>query len=481
MWTYLVLLGGVSIWFVISASFSLSYGRPAITPWAGFITDWTWLVLNLLACKYLPAPLVMVDGKLVHPSTLQTLRQKYMKKQEKKSTLGRMFQRIFHQCLSGPSPLADRIYRASAPTAAQLECISGLVAYFRKLGVEEHDKNPTVDHDLRHGYGITTMRATLTVNDEDLRKIAPWHRAGLLKTAGSYECLVRFNVSDEGGVRVSLRVKVPESMQMLAEAPDDTATLGYKHVDMLFAEQLKFFFAPNVSALGIVCDVAQAKGCSLVGRACANLCLLIRFVRAAFRVPNNNTVGVLGKSYYSGLPFKLGSGVCKFGLEPKQKDDLDKSQMPLGKAHASMTGKEDEVVNKYAAAFTSRLNRVMHSGQGKGLGWDLKVQIAKNAPSHNPDVADDLWDESASHYQTFGSLELIPEPAKETGPLFFNPWNMLADHRPVGDLNLARRECYIAHQEMRRKHGKKPEDIVCPYLTHLVEVRKAALTNQGSS
>jgi len=133
-----------------------------------------------------------------------------------------------------------------------------------------------------------------------------------------------------------------------------------------------------------------------------------------------------------------------------------------------MTGREDDAAKKYGAALASVLNKKVGKGGGKFKPtWDLKVQVAKTHKTMNPDQSDLIWDEAVSPYHTIGSLELIPVPVKNEDPLFFNPWNMLKAHMPLGDLNLARKEIYKAHQEMRRKHGEAHQDLVCPYLTYL--------------
>lgn len=186
----------------------------------------------------------------------------------------------------------------------------------------------------------------------------------------------------------------------------------------------------------------------------------------------DNTQGIFGKAYYSGLPFRLGNGACKFGLMPKQDDPLQGKAVPCQWPGASMTGKEEEVTAKYAEAMISKIQGLSGKRADESFQWNFCVQVGKCCPSHSLAEGDVCWDRTVSPYLPVGTLTILPEAAQAGGiadhdmpPLYFNPWNQLKAHRPVGALNLARLHVYKKHcQARKRAGGGMQPDLVCPFL-----------------
>ena len=107
-----------------------------------------------------------------------------------------------------------------------------------------------------------------------------------------------------------------------------------------------------------------------------------------------------------------------------------------------------------------------------GFEWDFCVQVGKRGHTHDLDEGDIECTRSCSPYVPVGKLTVFPEPAfsggicGQSGPaLFFNPWNQLEAHRPLGPFNLARYHIYHAHGKARKGAGGGMQaDRICPFL-----------------
>ena len=73
------------------------------------------------------------------------------------------------------------------------------------------------------------------------------------------------------------------------------------------------------------------------------------------------------------------------------------------------------------------------------------------------DVPEDEWDESVSPFRKVASIDIppqsfeSPERMEFCENLAFNPWQSLAEHRPLGGLNRARKDLYRELAEFRHQ------------------------------
>ena len=83
-------------------------------------------------------------------------------------------------------------------------------------------------------------------------------------------------------------------------------------------------------------------------------------------------------------------------------------------------------------------------------------------PSHSTTVGDAHWDEGLSPYMPVGMVTLpkqtVQPRSATTDKIVFNPWNMLAAHRPVGIIQRARYYVYKTHS------GERQAAMRCPVL-----------------
>ena len=470
---------------------------PAIT----FCLDWSWFVLQLFSPFFMPRHAVLIDQTVVHAETLDKVRTmtKAWSKEADKSSLrrrhpwGRSLQeRLFpglhhgvvdrakHPSTGRPLPPLQ-MAQDCAPEMPECEPIDRLADHFAEFGRKATEKDPSGASDLACGLTISVFRCRLEI-DSRIGGLHPSVKDGLFEKPATYEGIVRINVTEHGGARCSLRINVPDTMKLLPEAEARCfSEQGFHQMDLLLAEGLSQFVTPSPSSFLQLFDVICG-GFSSLPRLLRGPFSFIRTIWGVVRAMRDldNSTGVLGKAYYTGLPFKMGLGAAKFGLEPMQREDLSADQLPGGRPNKSMTGIEHEVAAKYALSMIDSLNATAASAQE--VQWEFVIQLARHHESHSLVEADSAWSQSASPYMPVGTLTLLPEPARvggilgEAEPIYFSPWNTIAAHRPLGAMNRARLEVYRRHREARlaQPAGGKQADRVCPFLeqmSHCLEER----------
>lgn len=467
-WIYLWVYGIASLYLVISAEVTYWHHDKHPThgpffPWQlSFAVDWGWMLLTGLGSTFLPVPPLLIDGVPYHPNTLQNLQNKFRKSKSK-----RKGGKCCGICRSRGYAAIDLRPEEKHLGEEEVNKTTKLAALFAKKSCEVLEKDPTMASELRCGLTASVLKCRLTI-DERVQKLHRAHRRGLFVKEGSYDGFVRINVTENGASRLSIRLEVPESMEVLDECETEKTQSGLHQVDLLMAEGLKQFFVPDATALHQFMKVVDDPKQLL-----QNLALVVSGVMGFQKALKDldNTKGFCGKSYYSGVPFQLGHGVCKFGLVPRQADPLAGEEVPGGQPGASLIEKEEEAVAKYSSALVSKIKS--SGGAPGGFEWDFLLQVGMRHRSHDLAEGDSEWDESVSPYEAVGKLTIFPEPAfaggiaGQGGPgLYFNPWNQLKAHRPVGPINLARYQVYHRHWKARKDAGGGlQQDRVCPFLS----------------
>jgi len=94
--------------------------------------------------------------------------------------------------------------------------------------------------------------------------------------------------------------------------------------------------------------------------------------------------------------------------------------------------------------------------------FDFMVQFQTDAHRMPIENASVRWPESLSPYEVVAKVRLpkqrFDSPAQFAfaGNLSFNPWHCIAEHRPLGNLNRARRDIYYALSRLRQKMNSQP-------------------------
>ncbi|MEX6505941.1 catalase family protein [Jiella sp. M17.18] len=158
-------------------------------------------------------------------------------------------------------------------------------------------------------------------------------------------------------------------------------------------------------------------------------------------------VDPLGETYYSVTPFRYGDYVAKFSLAPVSAD-----LKALCGETIAVDGREDairEIVREEMRKVTAT--------------WELRVQLLRDRaaqPVEDPTVE---WSEDVSPFETVATVEVRPQDSWDeelvqevNEGMRFSVWTGLAAHRPLGNINRARRDTYRHSAAFRQVFNKCP-------------------------
>ena len=158
-------------------------------------------------------------------------------------------------------------------------------------------------------------------------------------------------------------------------------------------------------------------------------------------------VDPLGETYYSVTPFRYGDYVAKFALVPVSPDLTSRS----GKEIDGSAGPD---------AIRQTLQDEMQTIDGM---WELRVQLCRDLdkqPIEDPTVE---WKEEDSPFQAVATIHAGPQDSwsaeqvqKVNEEMRFSPWIGLAAHRPLGNINRARKESYEHSADYRVRFNRCP-------------------------
>ncbi len=158
-------------------------------------------------------------------------------------------------------------------------------------------------------------------------------------------------------------------------------------------------------------------------------------------------VDPLGETYYSVTPFRYGDYVAKFAVVPVSPD------------LASRAGRWiDASIGPDAIRDTVQGEMRVLDGV-----WELRVQLCRDLerqPIEDPTVE---WKEEDSPFHTVATIHAGPQDSWDAGQvqrvneeMRFSPWTGLAAHRPLGNINRARKESYEHSAAYRARFNRCP-------------------------
>ncbi len=158
-----------------------------------------------------------------------------------------------------------------------------------------------------------------------------------------------------------------------------------------------------------------------------------------FGEPANNP---LGETYYTQAALRWGAYFGKVALFPASENlkELYKKGLP----HAS---EWNALRDEFSRFFKEESEAV----------WELRVQLCTDLEKMPVEDAHQEWDEEKSPYLAVATLtakaQEIYSDARRVfvdEKLSFNPWNALAAHRPLGNINRARFQAYQMSAKFRQ-------------------------------
>ena len=168
-------------------------------------------------------------------------------------------------------------------------------------------------------------------------------------------------------------------------------------------------------------------------------------VNALGGAPN---VEPLGETYYSATPFRYGDYIAKFSLKP------------VAAAMTSLTGSLVAIEGR-PDAIREQVQREMRDMDAQ---WEFRVQLCRDLDAQPVEDSTVPWDETQAPFVKVGTVRAAAQDSWDAARVArideqtrFSVWTGLAAHRPLGNVNRARRDTYRHSADFRaRVNG-------CPY------------------
>jgi hypothetical protein len=273
------------------------------------------------------------------------------------------------------------------------------------------------------------VRAELTVLPD-----LPAHlRHGLFARPRTYPAWVRFSgpgpyappdIEDFGQCSVGIKVMGVDGPKLM---PDEQATQ-----DLILVSPASFV-TPNVRENAKLQKWVRAKAPLAYAINPFDSHVLHMLMQLLYSPVHANPLEI---PYYSNVPFLLGEGqAVQYSLRPVARG---RSRIPVRPGENYL---RDAMV------------RTLADGD-----WTFDFMVQPQTDPHRMPLEDATvkWPEAASPYVTVARLRLPRQRFDSDGQLAFadvlryNPWHSLAEHKPLGNSNRARREMYWALASLRQ-------------------------------
>ena len=306
---------------------------------------------------------------------------------------------------------------------SEAEAIEELV----RINLSSADSTPGCARRSQHAKDHGCVRATVTIAGglpEDLR-------VGLFAQPRRYEALIRFSNSrtpddrkaDVHGMAIKLLDVAGEKLVGTESAADillidsETFFTGDRLEYVLLNRGL---IARNLGGVGKILAVLRL--------VLFHLGLLLRAQKVASRKPWSP----LASPHFSATPYALGAHAVKYVAVPRASGS--------GPAPVDADG------------LSGAMGRQLAEGN---FSFDFGVDVQTDAeaqPIDDPTVA---WSGNGARRAWLGQIDIPIQTVEPGAPLAenlaFSPWHTLAEHRPLGFINNARREVYLAMSRRRRE------------------------------
>lgn len=298
-------------------------------------------------------------------------------------------------------------------------------------------------HAKAHGI----LKGRLTVLDNLPAELAQ----GLFSQPGEYDAYIR--ISTNAGDILPDAISLPRGLALkvvgvngarLPDASGDTQDFVMVNGPVFQAQTAEKFLG-SLKMLAKTTDrmegtkKAMSRVLQSVNNALESVGVSSTTVQSMGGAPN---VDPLGETYFSVTPFRYGDFIAKFSLKPSSKDLID------------LTGKEIDVANRDDAireTVQADMNHLVAE-------WDFRVQLCRDLekqPVEDPTVE---WEDDEAPFVTVARLRAEPQDSwepeqvrKVDEEMRFSVWTGLEAHRPLGNINRARKAPY-EHSAQFRAH-----------------------------
>jgi hypothetical protein len=305
--------------------------------------------------------------------------------------------------------------------------VAEFIAFLKDASAKRHPTGPMLR--FNQGRQSACVQAEFTVLDG----LAPELRVGLFAQPRTYKASIRF----ANAVSKSDREKDTRGMSIkLSGVQGRNLTPGATTQDFVLNSH-PVMVAANSRAFLALLRAMEAGGLRRLGYLLSHP----RSLRTGLAARSNPT-SHLDIPYWSTTPYLFGEGrAVKYKVKPTS---------------GTSSPKPSQVSDTY-------LRDAMRAHLGRSdATFDFMVQAQTDPRTMPIEDASVEWSEERSTFRTVAWVRIPKQNIDDAGrdgqceEASFNPWHSLAEHRPLGDFNRARREIYSALAEFRARHRSRP-------------------------
>lgn len=332
------------------------------------------------------------------------------------------------------------------------ETIDGLTATMREiLDITAADYGHAVRSVHAKSHGI--LEGELAV----LEGLPPELAQGIFADPARYRCIVRISTNpgdilpDSISVPRGLALKVIGVAGKRLPGSEDETTQDFVMLDApAFATPDAKGFLQGLRLLAPTTDRAEwaKKAMSAVLRGAEAV-----VERVGLSSPTLKLFGgaanehPLGETFYTATPFRFGDYVAKLSLAP-----ADGAAAALAGTTVDIAGRPDAVREAVAAVAAAA-----------PLAYELRVQLWRDATTMPIEDGSVVWDEADSPWLPVAILHFPPQDTWSADKrqrvdegMRFSVWTGIEAHRPLGNINRARRGPYEVSSEFRARVNRCP-------------------------
>jgi len=288
------------------------------------------------------------------------------------------------------------------------------------------------------------------------RDLPPELAQGMFATPGEHKVIMR--LSTNAGDILPDAISLPRGLALKVLDVPGERLLGAEGTTQdfvmvngnVFPARTAKQFHGNLKLLAATTDVLEGAKVVLstalrgVNTALEAVGLESQAVQALGGAPN---VDPLGETYYSITAFRYGDYIAKFSLAP------------VAPTLRALTGVEIDAGNRPNA-----IREAVQQEMGVIDGvWEFRVQLCRDLDKQPIEDATVAWDEADTPFQRVGVV-MAPHQdswAKERvqavdEAMRFSVWTGLEAHRPLGNINRARRDAYRYSSDFRARFNRCP-------------------------
>jgi len=335
----------------------------------------------------------------------------------------------------------------------EAQCIAELEKIFVGMARIVAEKESHA-HRAVHAKGQGLLKGTLTIKDD----LPPQLAQGIFAASASYDTIMRFSsppaeqlpdsVSTPRAVAIKVKgvpgEKVPES-------------LGDDSQDFLMVNG-PAFIRPGPKAF-VKDSKLLAMTTEKMPRTKKVISAVLRGTEAVIEAVGGESATLkgmggepmlhpLGETYFTQVPFLFGTYMAKFSLVP---------------ISAELLAFENQSIDANDDAQRDSMNDFFGLNQNASAQWELRVQLCTDLEKMPIEDASVEWPQDISPYIAVATLTVPTQVAWDDAissqiedQIAFAPWNAVAEHRPLGAINRARKIVMSAAREFRSSFNGCP-------------------------